>query len=256
MVLAAFFVLSGAGASYAFRPASNAGGGTVTGELIIKGVGPMTSSTIFFIDEAQGIPPSSTKYWLVPTYAFNVDKFSRFSANLPEGTYYVGALDRNLGEFLGHPEEGDYFFISRDSKGNPKKLTVWRNSTIDLGRIEDAAPFKSSSLETKGITAVQGVIQDVHGRPIQGMVVMAYSAPDMMGRPLFVSGKTGPDGQYLLRVNKGGSYYLMSRQLYSSGTPADDELLGFYKDGKPVKVKTGATAKGIKIVVWPGSMYE
>jgi hypothetical protein len=224
--------------------------GTVTGRIVIDGVGPMMEGTVFFISDASGIPPSATKYWLVPGQAFRVDANAQFTAVLPEGTYYLGAIERSAGAFLGPPEDGDYFFISSDKNGEPRKLTVWKNSKIDLGTLSDAKRFSRATLAKEGITAIEGAIVNEDGKPVEGMVVFAYATPDMLGRPLYVSERSGKDGRYLLRLYRGGDYYLMTRADYGGGPPPPGELLGVYNEGEPVQVQSASTIKDIDIMAY------
>jgi hypothetical protein len=60
--------------------------------------------------------------------------------------------------------------------------------------LSGAEPFTKATLAQKGIAAIQGVIRDDFGGPMEGMIVFAYSAPDMAGRPFFVSGRSGRTG--------------------------------------------------------------
>ncbi len=231
-------------------PAIAGGRGTarVTGEIGVKGMGPMMNGTVFFIDAASGPPPSATKYWRVPTHAFNVDRNARFIGTLPAGTYYMGAIERTSGEVLGPPLEGDFFFIRQDAKGDPMPLTLWEDSVVDLGTIVEAERFSRASLAQKGITGMEGMIRRVDGSPVEGAIVFAYTTPAMFGRPLFVSERTGKGGKYLLRVASGGTYYIRAREHFG-GPPAVDELIGVHRKGKPVAVKTGRIVKGIDITV-------
>jgi len=223
--------------------------GIRTGRLVIKGVGPMMGGTVFFFNEASGPPPSATKYWRVPTEVFRVDENAGFTAILPEGKYYMGAIERNTGELLGPPQEGDYFFISQDKKGKPRKYTVKKNATLDLGIISGAKPFKRTTLVKKGITAIEGSILNEKGEPAHGMLVFAFATPTMVGRPLFVSERSDKDGKYLLRLYRGGKYYLRARANYGGGPPSADEVMSIYKDGKPISIKTGQARKGIDVTV-------
>jgi hypothetical protein len=223
--------------------------GIITGRLVIKGVGPMMGGTVFFFNEASGPPPSATKYWRVPTEVFRVDENAGFTAILPEGKYYMGAIERHTGELLGPPQEGDYFFISQDKKGKPRKYTVKKNATLDLGIISGAKPFKRTTLVKKGITAMEGSILNEKGEPAAGMLVFAFTTPTMVGRPLFVSERSDKDGKYLLRLYRGGKYYLRARANYGGGPPSADEVMGIYKDGKPISIKTGQARKGIDVTV-------
>jgi hypothetical protein len=223
--------------------------GVIIGRMIIKDVGPMMGGTVFFFNEVSGPPPSATRYWRVPTEAVSVDENSLFIAVLPEGNYYMGAIERPAGEALGPPQEGDYFFISQDKKGKPKKYTVRKGTTIDVGVISGAKPFSRASLAKKGITSIEGVILDEKSGPIEGMMVFAFSSPTMVGRPLFVSERSDKDGKYLLRTHGGGKYYLRARANYGGGPPSADEFVGVYNNGKPVVIKTGQLRKGVNIPV-------
>ena len=255
MVMLVFVCASWGLAAYAAHPLRAAGArGTVSGQIIIKGQGPMIGGMVFFLDEAEGIPPSSTRYWRVPTHAFRLNENSGFSVSLPEGTYFMGAIERASGELLGPPEEGDYFFVSQDSRGNPKRLTVWKNANIDLGILDDAAQFKRGNLASKGITAIEGLIHDIHGNPAEGMIVAAYTNQEMYGKPVFVSERVGKDGRFVLRVDKGGTFYLIARADYTGGPPAPEEFIGFTRESRPVKVKTGKISKGVDITIWPAQM--
>ncbi|OGW45289.1 MAG: hypothetical protein A2078_13930 [Nitrospirae bacterium GWC2_57_9] len=224
--------------------------GIVMGVIGIKNGGPMMDGTVFFFDQNSGPPPSATKYWRVPTHFFPIDSEARFSAVLPEGTYYFGAIERNTGETLGPPQEGDFFFISQDEKGRPRKLTVRKGSMTDLGMVVEAVPFKRAMLARKGTTSIEGVIRDRQGKPVEGMAVIGFKSPTMMGLPVFVSERSDKGGRYLLRVDRGGTYYLRARSNYGPGFPAKGELMGVYKDGKPVSVKTSTSRKGINIEVF------
>ncbi|MGE5300169.1 MAG: hypothetical protein ACM3MB_04300 [Acidobacteriota bacterium] len=124
------------------------------------------------------------KHWRVPTHTFRFDASARFTAKIPEGTYYIGAIERKSGESLGPPQEGDHFFIGRDKNGKPKELTVWPNSVFDLQMLSGAEPFIKATLAQRGITAIQGVIPDYCGQPVEGMLVFAYGTPEMFDRPL------------------------------------------------------------------------
>jgi len=223
--------------------------GRITGQIFIKGDGPIKGGTVFFFDEQSGPPPSHTKYWRVPTHAFSVDKNGRFNVALPEGNYYMGASHKLSGERLGPPQEGDLFFMSQDMNKNPKLHRVEKNQTLDLGIISEAEPFSREMFAHEGITSVEGTIRDGKGKPVEGMLVFAFSSPIMVGRPLFISDRTHKDGKYLLRLYEGGKYYLRARVNYGGGPPSPDQVMGIYGDGKPLTVETGDIKTGIDITV-------
>jgi len=229
------------------QPGGKTGG--VSGQIMIKGNGPLKGGTVFFFDEASGPPPSATKYWRVPTHAFRLDDNGRFDAVLPEGKYYMGASRKLSGEILGPPKEGDFFFISEDEKGNPYLHAIVQFKPLELGVISKATPFRRESLATEGVTSLEGIIRNEKGSPVKEMLVFAFSTPTMVGRPLFVSERSDKNGKYLLRLSGGGSYYLRARADYGGGPPSTDQIMGVYMSGKPVSVKTGEAMKGIDIRV-------
>lgn len=253
MVLASF-LLAGIFISsivYAHEETREVKTGTLSGQIMIKDGGPMAGGMLYFFDDAAGPPPSATKYWRVPAEIFNIDNNGRFTAELPEGKYYLGAIKKTSGEPIGPPQEGDLFFISQDGKGNPKMHTVKKGETTDLGIISGAVPFNRASLAKDGITAIEGAILDVDGKPVEGALVFAFMTQTMAGKPFFVSDKTGKDGRYIMRVQAGGKYYLRVRDSYGGGPPVAGNIMGIYGENEPVavNVKTGQTEKGINIKV-------
>jgi hypothetical protein len=235
--------------AFAIKGTHEVNTGSVTGQIVVKGQGPMSGGTVFFFDEVSGPPPSATKYWRVPTHAFKVDENGKFKAVLPEGKYYMGASKKLSGEPLGPPQDGDFFFISQDEKGNPKLHAVRKNEVIDMGIISEAVPFSKKTLVREGITSIEGTILNEKGKPVEGIIVFAFSTPTMVGRPLFVSYRSDKDGKYLLRLHAGGTYYLKARVNYEGGPPSADQIMGVYRDGQPLTIKTGETKKGIDIKV-------
>lgn len=222
--------------------------GFISGQVIVKGKGPMTGGMVNFFKEHSGPPPSATKYWRVPTHSFRTDDNGRFEAELRAGKYYMGATQKFSGEWLGPPKDGDYFFISSDADGNPKLHEVRQFKNLDMGVIEEAEPFNSESLVTDGVTSIKGKIIDRQGKAVEGMLVFGFPTSIMFGRPMFVSERTGKDGQFLLRVAGGGKYYLKARANYG-GPPTADQVMGVYDRGTAIEINTGEVKKGIDISV-------
>lgn len=221
--------------------------GRVMGQIGIRNVGPMMDGEVVFFDAESGPPPSLTKYWRVPSYIFGIDANARFTAELPQGTYYLGAIERKLESSSGPPEEGEYIYLSRDKKGNPRKLTVWENSVTDLGLLNDAEVFKRASLAKTGITSIEGVIRNEHDEPVQGLLVFAYTDPAMSKKPLFVSDPSDKDGKYVLRVAGSGKFYLKAQSSHRGGSTGGGEFAGMYGNRKPVALKKGETRRGVNI---------
>jgi hypothetical protein len=226
--------------------------GTLTGQIMIKGNGPMAGGMVFVFNDASGPPPSRDKYWRVPDNIVKINTEGRFSVDLPAGKYYLGAKKALTGKDIGPPQEGDLFYAFSGEKGMPQAYKVEEGKKTDVGVIAEATPFRRDLVKfDDGITAIEGVIIDGENKPVQGALVFAYIASSMLGRPLFASERTGKDGKFILRVHEGGSYYLRVRSLYGGGPPAAGEIIGAYgmTDPVAVTVKSGEKVKDVTINV-------
>lgn len=215
--------------------------GTLTGQLLMKGGKPMAGGTVFLFT-AAGPPPAPERYWRVPEEVMTLDSAGRFTMELPPGSYHVGGVKREKEQEIGPPRAGDHFLTSRDEQGEPRAFTVRGGETTDIGSLGEATPFDSAVTgKREGITGIEGTITDPTGKPVAGALAFAYPTPEMSGKPLFVSDRTGADGRYLLRVREGGRYFLKVRDLYGGGPPAEGAVMGVYGDSvpQPLTVKTG-----------------
>lgn len=223
--------------------------GTISGRVLLKDGSPMANAQIFVFDESSGAPPSFDRYWRVPDEVVQADREGRFRVVLADGRYYLGAIRRLSGEEIGPLRDGDLFLPFYEN-GKPVSYTVANGVAIELGDIAGAQTFSKTILKTgAGITAISGRVTDADGKPVANAMVFAFTSAAMMGRPLFISEKTGKDGSYILRVHQGGSYYLKIRNSYGGGSMRTGEIMGSYgqEDPAPVEVKTGAVASGIDI---------
>lgn len=230
--------------------------GTVTGRIMIKGAGPMAGGQVMFYDSSAGPPPLPDKYERIPDISRDTDADGRFKVELPPGKYYMGAIKRLSGERIGPPQEGDYVFRNVDEKGNSKEYLIKGGGLIDIGTISEAVPLKAKDFSKRVVTtAIEGVIIDMDGKPVDDTVVTAFVKPSMSGKPLFISDKTDKDGKYILRLTE-GKYYLRVRNSFTSGPPVPGQIVGYYGDGTPapVTVKEGEIKKGIdfKVIRFPG----
>jgi len=216
----------------------------------------MANSVVFIFSDASGPPPSFNKYWRVPDEIVKTDAEGRFIAKLSEGKYYIGAIKRKSGEEIGPMQEGDLFLPFHEGSA-PKQYTVVNGTKTDLGTIKGAVPYKKlSNRSMEGVTAIEGTVTDSRGKPVENALVFAFLTPAMVGKPLFISEKTGKDGRYILMVHQGGNYYLKIRNTYGGGALKAGEIMGSYGQEKPmaVEVKTGTVAKGFNItgINFPG----
>lgn len=228
--------------------------GIITGRIMIEGDKSIGGGKVFFTVLGSP-PPSATKYWRVPDEATDIDKNGNFTAILPEGQYYMGAIRKVSGDKIsgdnfgpGPPNNGDILYISRENS-KPKVHTVKKGETTDLGTISGAAPLSAEMLASAALTAIEGTITDTNGKPIGGAVVAAYSSQTLVGKPLFVSYRTDINGKYQIRVYEGGKYYLRVRENYGGGPPVVGNIVGTYGEKEPLEitVKTGEILKEVNI---------
>ena len=166
-----------------------------------------------------------------------LDNEGKFVVILPEGEYYMGAIKRLSGMAVGPPPGGDYFFISAGDNNVPLTYSVKNNERVDLGKIAKASPFKRITVNYgKGITAIEGIILDGEGKPVEGAYVFAFASPATVGRPLLASDPTSKDGRFILRVHDSGTYYLKARSTYGGGPPVPGESIGEYGEKEPMAV--------------------
>lgn len=222
--------------------------GSIKGKLASIDGKPLSDGLVFFFNQGSGPPPAPESYWRVPDEIAEIDKDGNFLTELIEGDYYVGAIKRSSGKDVGPPNPGDLFLVSREPTGKHRIYPVKPGKVQDIGTVAEASPYKST-VPKPGMTAIEGQVLDSDGKPVKGVFVFAFLTPSMVGRPTFVSEKTGNDGRFLLRVSEGGKYYLKVKELYGGGPPRKGSLIGGYGDSVPkaVEVKDGALARGVKI---------
>jgi len=223
--------------------------GTVTGRVTVKGGAPLSWGQILFYDVTAGPPPLPDKYYRTPDISRNIDGEGKFRVDLPAGKYYIGAVKRMSGDSFGVPQEGDYVFRSLEDGGKLKVYTLEAGAVLDLGTIADVAPVKLQDPSKRIVTtAIEGVVSDTEGKPVEDAVVIAFV--DVKGKSLFLSDKTSKDGKYTLRLIE-GTYYLRVRNRFTIGPPEPGQIVGFYGDGSipPVRVKEGEIKKGVDFTV-------
>ena len=229
---------------------------TMTGTFMIKAGVPMSGALFYMYNLATGPAPSRDKYWRVPDHAGALKGDGSFSIELPEGTYCIGAVQRLRGTSrIGPPEDGDFFLLSLDDNGLPKKYQVKKGDRLDVGTILGARQIKTPFL-IAGTTAIEGSIQDADGKPVEGAMAFAFPTPTIIGKPLFVSERSCKAGKFVLRVPEGGTYYIKIRDDFGGGPPRAGKMLDGNREEPMVQVsvKTGETARiGIlKVKKFPG----
>ena len=234
------------------------GTGFMTGTLTVRGGGSIAGGHIMVYDAALNAPPSPQNYDRAPDASMEIGPDGKFRLELMPGNYCLVAIKRRSGVMTGHPDEGDIVFRSLDPDGKPKVYSVLKNKTLDLGLLEAvklSASLNSDVFENRVITtALEGVVRDDEGRPVENAVVVAFLhfSPREGGKPMFVSDKTGKTGEYVLRVTA-GTYYLVARTGAGGGPPTQGQLIGYLGGAQPdpVTIKAGEIKKNINIAVKP-----
>lgn len=222
--------------------------GRISGTVTVEGTGPVADGMVLFFSKAAGPPPDINKYMRTPEHVADTDSKGEFSTVLPAGTYYIGVTKRRTDKWGGPPREEDVFFISMD-EGGARAYVVSKDGHTDAGTISEIKQEEAAAVE--GITAIEGTMYDMNGNRLEDMVVFGYAESTMDKGPSFVSGYTGEDGGYVLRVHKGGTYYFMVMGKFGSLFPGAGMTV--LEQGKEVSsgitVGTGEIMKGVDIKV-------
>ncbi|MBT1076650.1 carboxypeptidase-like regulatory domain-containing protein [Geobacter grbiciae] len=231
--------------------------GTLSGRVLGEGGNPLANGSVVLFRRGAGPPPAPDRYWLVPDYVEDLDDDGRFSVAVEAGAYYLAAIKRNNRKEIGPPKDGELFLVAADAKGMPATFTVKGGETAGAGTIAGVRPFgkETAAARPAGFTAIEGTIVDGDGKPVEGVIVFAFTSPTMVGKPLFVSERSGKEGNYLLRVAAGGVYYLKVRDVYGGGEPAEGTVYATFGGDIPsaVNVDYGDVKKGVTI---PVSRFE
>jgi hypothetical protein len=229
---------------------------TVTGRIMIKDGGPLGFGQVMFYNAASGPPPAPDRYERIPDISKNIDAEGGFTVELPQGTYYLGAIRRLSGERFGPPQMGDHVFRSLDDRGIPKEYIFEAGKQYDVGTFSEAIPMRAEDFTKNNITtSVEGIIIDMNGDHFKGAVVVAFKRASVGGKPVFLSSRSDEKGKYLLPLTE-GTYFLRVRNSFAAGPPQPGQIVGYFGDGKPepVTVKKGDILKGInfRVIRFPG----
>lgn len=224
--------------------------GRISGKLLVKGGTAMGGGMVYIFNAEAAPPPDPDKFWRVPDEFADIENDGKFTIELPEGKYHLGAIKRGSGnKEIGPPVAGDIFYKGQDEKGSMKLHTVKAGKTLKLGDIAEAVLYSGPAIkETAGF---EGTVF-LNEAPVEGAVVLAYFSPTMLGKPNLVSNRTGTNGKYLLRVYRPGAYYLKVRNVYGGGPLQLGHIIGFHGDEYgplPAVVKNGELKSGVDIRV-------
>jgi len=175
-----------------------------------------------------------------------------FRLPLREGTFRIVARDKG-----GENETGAMSGAGKTGGDEGIRVSLSAGTATDVGRIALRAPEEAKRRrraaaggQDEAAAEIRGTVARDDGSPAPGVRVMAYADPRMIGRPFAVSGPTGGDGAFLLRLPKPGKFYLGARS-EPGGPVSPGEWIGSY-DGAPdhgVSVRNGERRGEIRIRV-------
>lgn len=197
--------------------------GTLTGELHVEGR-PLANAIISFFNAADGPPPDLGTVRRVPDKVDRTDNTGKFSVELLQGTYYMGALIRDAVKGPGPPRPGEIFFFVRDAKGELQAFAITARQTSQAGILAGIAA--KDLRELKNFMTIRGVVKDSAGTPLGGVIVTLNDDVNS-ARPRFVSGKTSDDGTYEVKVPP-GKYYVVAHESIRGGRPTPGSKIGMY----------------------------
>lgn len=229
------------------------GKGFVTGRAALPSGKPMKQALAMFYMKQNGPAPLPERYWRVPDAVIPVDAKGKFTAELLEGEYYVGVIGRQSAKLVpGPPVDGDFLILVSEKGGHPKTVRVSDGKTTNVGTHKGSV-YRKRIRENIKITSLEGKISSIEGTPVSGAFVFAFHSSERGSRPVFSSDKTDGNGNYVLRVDGEGPFYLKVRDSYGGGKPQPGERIGTFGGDNPIPVKSiiGSSLKEIDIIVQP-----
>lgn len=188
-----------------------------------------------------------------PSYVASAgtDDRGRFRLTLREGSFVIVARRK------GGENETGTMRPEGESGGEGERMTLAAGEKKEIGLLTLRAPREEKRRrradeggQEAERTEIRGTVVRDDGAPGAGVYVMAYSDHRMIGRPFAISGRTGADGAFRLRLPRPGTYHLGARSEIG-GPVSPGEWVGAF-DGTPdhsVEVGRGESKAGVRIRV-------
>jgi hypothetical protein len=226
--------------------------GIIRGRVLLSSKKPMLDALVLFYAKENGPPPFPERYWRVPDAVVPVDSDGKFSAELEEGEYFVGAIGKESRKLVpGPPVEGDLLVFVKDMNGKPKVFSVKDGKKINIGT-HMGFPYHKKPRDTNSkLTSIEGAVSKADGTPVSGAYVFAFHSSERGSKPVFASERADKNGKYFLRLSGEGTFYLRARDTYGGGKPQSGQVMGIYggEEPAPISVSTGGRLQGIDIIV-------
>ncbi len=189
---------------------------TVAGAVFGEGGAISGAGVAFYLDAA-------TQFRGPGYLEARTDEHGAFAIRISPGRYWLVARRRSGEQPFGPLEVGDDFGFY---PGNPLEVHAAERIAI---RIPAVRVLKKSGWGAPSTlrTRVGGTIRDAAGRPLAGFRAFLHTKAAMLGKPEFVSEPSGPDGAYLIWVDREGVFYLGARAEIGRAR-GERELIGLY----------------------------
>ncbi len=208
--------------------------GTISGQLVDSHGQAILVGVVSFFDSSDGLPFDKGSVRRIPNHVIRLDPEGKFKAELPVGSYYLGALQRARGVGPGPPRAGEKFFFILNDEKSLSKFAVISGIHNDIGQVSGAIP--DLSLANDSFFTVEGTLLSEDGQPFANAFVTVkrnLNAP----RPLFISNPSSADGHYVIKLPPGEGYYLMAVQDIRGGRPELGSYIGSYGGQSPDDVQ-------------------
>ena len=162
-------------------------------------------------------------------FAAPVDEQGDYFLDLVEGRYYLVARRRTVPyKDEGPPRPGDVWAMHPQ---NPLEVREGRITKADF-QLPRSAHREPIAALARSDTVLRGRLVDHNGRPLEGVVVLAYRSEEARGKPDHLSQATDADGRFTLYLSQGGRYCLLVRD-QGRGRPGSAELYRFAGEDEP-----------------------
>lgn len=219
---------------------------------------PGISGTVFYDDKPLDgaeifVYLSMEKDLKGPAYFSAVsDEQGRFYAPLESGTYYFVCRKRIVSEQFGPIQAGDFFGYFA---ANPISLRQKEHKSIIMYALKKEAIKGSTIILTPSGTAkvnktsISGKVHDLFKEPVSGVFVCLYKNDEMVGKPEYISNKTGEDGSFQIDLVSGGKFYLIAKENFG-GIPQSNDFIGYLSDSEDhsVEITNDKKLTGLEII--------
>lgn len=214
--------------------------GTVRGQVVVPGLAAYRGIAALW-PAAGGRSPDPKRYVLIPVANSPLQEEGKFEISAAPGHYFLGAIVRiGEGPWQGPPRVGDRVFMSPDSQGNSKEVTIIADTILETGRHTDSWVFDSLNTE-ECHPRISGTLWDNEGNPVVNLLVFAFNDPELTNEPLAVSTPSDKNGRYTLCLDRASEVYLRAREHIGIRRPQDGGKMGVYGGDKPVPVQVSET---------------